>query len=61
MHRALSLGAGINSTSLLLLIAQKKMPCDQVIFADILIGLVAGTFGLILLFQSLKEIAKGVP
>ena len=30
-------------------------------FADILIGLVAGTFGLILLFQSLKEIVKEVP
>lgn len=34
MRYVLSLGAGVNSSCLLLMIVDKKLPCDEVVFAD---------------------------
>ena len=34
MNHVLSLGAGVNSTCLLLMIVDKRLPCDEVVFAD---------------------------
>jgi len=34
MNYVLSFGAGVNTTCLLLLLVEKRMPCDKIIFAD---------------------------